>query len=147
MNHELIMLREVKRIYKLSQSLTKEARFKAIKSHTSYNVKNGTMGQIVEINQLVRLRDDCLLFCYAVKDALDCMDKEQSRLLKKYYINRAEVSALAESLNASCSAVYGKLYAARMQFRQTLLKMGYDRQWLQDNFSHIGYIADRLKKK
>ena len=45
MNHELIMLREVKRMHKLTQSLTKEAKYKAVKSHLSYNVKTEQWGK------------------------------------------------------------------------------------------------------
>ena len=147
MNHELIMLREVKRVYKLSQSLTKEVRYRAVKSHMTYNVKNGTLGQIEEICQLVQLRDDCLLFCLALRSAMDKMDSDKRRLLRLYYLKGVDFKTITARLNLSESAVYNKLYQARLQLRKILTDIGYDAQWLKDRFSHINCIADRLKQK
>lgn len=145
MNHELIMLREVKRMQKLTQSLTKEARYRAVKSHVSYNVTGGTIGQIKEICRLIRLRDECLLFCLAVKDALSAIDSDKSLLLKEYYLKRIKIGVIADRLKVSRSKVYGGLHLARMQFRNALIKSGYDEQWFKSNFSHIDFISDRLK--
>ncbi len=145
MNHELIMLREVKRMHKLTQSLTKEAKYKAVKSHLSYNVKNGTMGQIAEICQTIQLRDECLLFCLAVANALKTIDKDKSTLLKDYYINQLDILTLSTRLKVSKSSVYNRLHIARMQFTDALIKLGCDEQWLTANFSHIDFIKARLE--
>lgn len=132
-------------MYKLSQSLTKEAKYRAIKSHSFVNVKNGTKGQIEEICQLIQLRDECLLFCVAVQDAMNVVDSESVKLLKQFYVNRVDVGVIAERLKASVNSVYGKLYQARLLFRSALNKLGYDEQWLRDNYSHLDFIRARFK--
>lgn len=144
MNHELIMLRELKRMYKLSQSLAKEARYRAIKSHSSFNVANGTMGQISEICRLIQLRDDCLRFCIAANDAFNAMEDDKRRLLKRYYVKGVDVGAIADSLKISRANVYNKLYMARTQLKNVLNKFGYTEQWLRDNYAHFDFIAARL---
>lgn len=145
MNHELIMLRELKRMRKLSQSLTKEVKFRAVKSYASATVKDGTMGQIEEICRLTRLRDDCLLFCDAVAEAVKSVNKSNRALLVGYYLKGISVGEIAQRLNVTVNNVYGKLFAARLQLRSALNKLGYDEQWLRERFSHIDFIADRLK--
>ena len=147
MKHELIMLREVKRVSRLAQTLTKEAKYRAVKSHTSHNVKNGTMGQIEEISRLVRLRDDCLLFCYAVTEALRRIDGESRRLLTQYYINRVNLGAIADSMDVDVDKIYSKLFVARRRFKHELIWLGYDEQWLVDNYSRFNFLAERLNTR
>lgn len=140
MKRELIMLREVKRVYKLSQSLTKQARYRAVKSYASFNVKNGTIGQIEEICRLIELRDDCLLFCAATSDALNAIDENSRNILKLYYLSRVSASSISCKLGITLSCVYNRLYAARLRFKNALDKFGYDDDWLRDNFSHIDFL-------
>lgn len=137
MSHELIMLRYVKRMRKLSQTLTEEAKNKAIKSHTGVNVRGGTMGQIEEICQLIKLRDDCLLFCCAVLDGLNAMDKDMRKLLVAFYINRVDVAVIAKRCDVSASTVYRRLAAARLRFRQCLNYYGYTDKWFADSFANF----------
>ena len=144
MNHELIMLRELKRMHEMSQSLAKEARYRAIRSHSSLNVKNGTMGQIEEICRLIQLRDDCLRFCIAANDAFNAIDNDKRWLLQQYYIKSVSVDVIADSLKATPVSVYNKLYMARMQFKNALNKYGYTEQWFRENFTHFDFIAARL---
>lgn len=144
MKRELIMLREVKQVYRLMQSLTKRAKGMAVKSYYSYGVKNGTVGQIEEICRLIELRDDCLLFCSAVSQALNAIDGDSRKLLKLYYINHVKAEDLAVKLGTTLSCVYNRLYAARLQFAHALDELGCDEQWLRDNFSHIDVLHARL---
>ena len=144
MNHELIMLRELKRMCKLSQSLTKEVEYRAIKSYASATVKDGTIGQIEEICRITRLRDDCLLFCDAVAEALRSVDKSNRALLVGYYLKGLSVGEIAQRYGVTNNNVYGKLFVARLQLRSALNKLGYDEQWLRERFSHIDFIAARL---
>lgn len=138
MNHELIMLREVKRMRKLAKTLTEEARIKAIKSHATQYVKGGTIGQINEICQLIRLRDDCLLFCQAVSDALSAMDAGKRALLVQFYVKRAKAQKIADKYNVSATVIYRKLQGARLQFKERLLTFGYSLDVLLEN---VGLLA------
>ena len=140
MSHELIMLRYVKRMRKLSQTLTQEARDKAIRSHTGV-IRGGTMGQIEEICQLIKLRDDCLLFCYAVIDGLNAMDAEMRKLLVAFYVKRVEVAVIAKRCNTSVSTVYRKLAAARSRFKHCLNSFGYNEKWFKDSFANFSFNA------
>lgn len=144
MNHELIMLRECKRMKQLSQVLTKEAKYKAIKSHLSQNVRNGTIGQIEEICRVIQLRDECLLFWRAAADGLNAMDCGDRLLLARYYLQRMDVQAVADKYGASVSTVYRRLHNARRQFKECLVKFGYNETWFKNTFGHIDFIAERL---
>lgn len=146
MSHELIMLRYAKRMRKLSQVLTKEARIKAIKSHASVNVKGGTMGQIEEICQILKLRDDCLCFCSALLDGLSVLDCDARDLLIKYYIKRVGMDALVKQLNVTVSAVYRRLAAARARFSAQLSSLGYDRQWFNKHFERFRFNDGKIAK-
>ena len=145
MNHELIMLRECTRMKRLSQILTKEARYRAIKSHSSQNIRNGTMGQIEEICQIIQLRDECLLFWRATLDALKAMDEDKSCLLALYYLKRAKTDVIAQRFDTSISTIYRKLHIARRQFGEILKKFGYDARWFKSEFGDIEFISARLK--
>jgi len=147
MNHELIMLREVKRMRRLSQNLNKEAVYKAVKSHMSATVKGGTAGQIEEICQLIRLRDDCLLFCRAVNDGLDALDANERKLLVQVYVKKVGIDELACKSNTSRSTVYRRLYKARANFRKRLENFGYTAEWFTEVFDKFYFISDMLKTK
>lgn len=146
MSHELIMLRYSKRMRKLSQLLTKEARFKAIKSHIGVNVRGGTMGQIEEICQLIRIRDECLLFCAATLDGLNAMDYDTRRLLVTFYIKRVAIEDIAKRCNLSVSSVYRRLSVSRRRFKQCLASFGYDESWFTTNFAQFAFNNDKLPK-
>lgn len=138
MNHELIMLREVKRMRKLAKTLTEEARIKAIKSHATQYARGGTMGQIDEICRLIRLRDDCLLFCQAASDALSAMEAGKRALLVLFYVKRVRAKTIADKYNVSASVVYRKLYEARLQFKECLAAFGRSLDVLLEN---VGLLA------
>lgn len=145
MNHELIMLREAKRVGKLAQSLQKEVKYRAIKSYASATVKDGTMGQIEELGRLITLRDECLLFCRALAQALKSLDKEHRAVLNAYYFKGIGVGAIADRLKITYNNVYSKLFVARLSLRKALNRLGYDERWLTDNYSHLDFINERFK--
>lgn len=144
MKRELIMLRKVKQVYKLMQSLTKQAKSLAVNSYYSYGVKNGTVGQVEEICRLIELRDDCLLFCSAVSEALNAIDEDSRNLLKQYYIDLVKAETLAARLDTTPLCVYNRLSVARLRFGRALDKLGCNDEWLRDNFSHIDFLHARL---
>lgn len=147
MSHELIMLRNVKRMRILSQTLTQEARNKAIRSHTGVNLRGGTMGQIEEICQLIKLRDDCLLFCTAVLDGLNAMDVEMRKLLEAFYFKRVEIIVIAKRYNVSVATVYRRLAAARSRFKQCLNSFGYNEKWFAQSFVDFCFDDGKSDKK
>lgn len=147
MNHELIMLREYKRIKNLSQYLTEKARYKAIKSYCGMEARGGTIGQIEEICRLISLRNGCLLFCAAVNDAFKVTDVKTRALLSAVYLKREKIDALAARFNVSRSTVYRKLFSSRAEFKRALNVFGYTEEWFLKNYSQIDFIAERLVRK
>lgn len=145
MDHELIMLRSYNRMRRLATSLTKEARFWAIKSYSAETVSDGTMGQINEICGKIQLRDDCLLFCQALIDGLGVINKNMRALLVAVYVKRVDKDELAKRHKVSIATVYRYLYKARKALREQLDYMGYDKRWFEDNYAKFDFIADCLK--
>lgn len=142
MSHELTMLRGYKRMRKLYNIYAKEARVRAVKSHTDLTAQGGTMGQIEGICAILRLRDACSLFCKAVADGLTVIDNEFRKLLTHAYILRIPADILVLRYGISRSALYRKLQQARRQFKRALINLGFDEYWLANNYADY-FIANR----
>ena len=96
------------------------------------------MGQIGEICQLIRLRDDCLLFCQATTDALSAMEAGKRALLVQFYVKRVNAKILADKYKVAATVIYRKLQTARLQFKECLETYGYSLDVLLKN---VGLLA------
>lgn len=134
MNYELIMLRNALRMKKSAQMLTKEMESLALRSYSTLNWRDGTLGQVNAIANMSRQVDEYLTFYNAVKKALLLTPKGQRALLVAVYLKRADVKLLAQKYNVSRSTVYRKLYYARQAFCRALTAIGCDETWFQANY-------------
>ena len=123
MNYELIMLRNALRMKKNAKILTEEMKLIALRSYSTINWRDGTMGQIEAIGKISRQIDDCNTFYNSVEKALLIIPKGYKALLVAVYFKNTDKQAIAKRYGVSLSTVYRKLLYAREAFLKALISI------------------------
>ena len=143
MNYELIMLRNALRMKKNANILTEEMKLIALRSYSTFNWRDGTMGQVEAIAKLSRQIDDCNAFYNSVKKALYIVPAGYRALLVTVYFKNTDKQEIAKRYKVSRSTVYRKLLYARESFLSALNSIGCTEEWFMANYGELDF-AERL---
>lgn len=102
MNYELVMLRGIPYCKKTAQRLQKQCLSTALRSFSSSQAKGGTLGQMTEVAELARMRDDFLYFLSCVKSALTALPDSFRALLVEIYIKTQAKNTFAKPTACPC---------------------------------------------
>lgn len=139
MRYELIMLRNALRMKQTANILTKEMKLIALRSYSTLNWRDGTMGQIRTLNSTSKQIDECLDFYNSVKKALLIVPSGYRALLVSVYLKNTDKQQIATKYHVSVSTVYRKLLRARESFLRALNSIGCTEEWFTANFGEYNW--------
>lgn len=113
----------------------------AVKSYMSVS---DTAEEAKRVADFALERDRLYEFYDAVVSALKITPKGCGALLNSVYLHNESKEAICKKYNVSMSTLYRKLAQARKSFRCNLDRLGYDENWLSDNYGKIDWVADLL---
>lgn len=145
MNHELVMLRGALRMKQSASELNKTIHTLALKSYSTANWRDGTMGQVEAICHYTEKRNKCMDFYNGVADALKLMSKGYRALICEVYLHNTDKQSICQKYKVSLSTLYRYLSKARNSFRSKLEQLGMDEKWLTTNYQGTTWIAEQLK--
>lgn len=145
MNHELVMLRGALRMKQSAHEFNKTIKNLALKSYSTFNWRDGTMGQVQAICDYTERRDKCLRFYNGVADALKLTPKGYRALICEVYLYRTDKQTICNRYKVSLSTLYRYLSKARKTFKSKLEKLGMDESWLQTNYQSMPWVAEQLQ--
>lgn len=147
MNYELVMLRGIPYCKKTAQRLQKQCLSTALRSFSSSQAKGGTLGQMTEVAELARMRDDFLYFLSCVKSALTALPDSFRALLVEIYIKNTSKEHICQTYGVSMSTLYRKLARARECFKGKLEFLGCDEQWFESTYGDTDWVRKLLDKQ
>ena len=139
MKYELIMLRNALRMKKSAKILTEEMKLIVLNSYSTFNWRDGTMGQVEAIGRISQQIDNCNIFYNSVKKALLILPKGYRALLLAVYFKNVDKQLLANKYNVSISTVYRKLLYARESFVAALTSIGCTEEWFLANYGSLDF--------
>lgn len=139
MRYELIMLRNALRMKRTANILTKEMKLIALRSYSTLNWRDGTMGQIRALSQTSQQIADCLDFYNSVEKALLIVPSGYRALLVAVYLKNTDKKQIATRYRVSVSTVYRKLLRARETFLRALNTIGCNEQWFTDRYGEYNW--------
>ena len=142
MKYELIMLRNALRMKKSAKILTEEMKLIALRSYSTFNWRDGTMGQIEAIGKISQQIEDCNIFYNSVKKALLIVPKGYRALLVAVYFKNVDKQELASKYKVSLSTVYRKLLYARESFLGALCSLGCSEEWFLNNYGELDFAEN-----
>ena len=143
MNYELVMLRNALRMKKNANILTEEMKLIALRSYSTLNWRDGTMGQVAEIARISQQIDDCNNFYNSVKKALCIVPKGYRALIVAVYFKNVDKQEIAKRYGVSLSTVYRKLLYARESFLAALNSIGCTEEWFMKSYYEFDF-TERL---
>ena len=145
MNHELVMLRGALRMKQSAKEFDKTIKTLALKSYSTLNWRDGTMGQVEAICNYTEKRNKCLNFYNGVANALKLTPKGYRALICEVYLYNTDKQTICQKYNISLSTLYRHLSKARTSFRNKLVHLGMSENWLQTNYQCMPWVAEQLK--
>lgn len=145
MNHELVMLRGALRMKQSAKDLNKTIRTLALKSYSTLNFRDGTMGQVEAICNYTEKRNSYLNFYNGVAKALKRTPKGYRALICEVYLRNTDKQSICQKYKVSLSTLYRYLSKARKKFRDSLNDLGYSENWLATNYKCVPWVAEMLK--
>ena len=145
MNHELVMLRGALRMKQSAKDLNKTIRTLALKSYSTLNFRDGTMGQVEAICNYTEKRNSYLNFYSGVAKALKRTPKGYRALICEVYLRKTDKQSICQKYKVSISTLYRYLSKARKKFRDCLNDLGYSESWLTTNYQSVPWVAEMLK--
>ena len=145
MNHELVMLRGALRMKQSAKEFNKTIKTLALKSYSTANWRDGTMGQVEAICNYSEKRDKCLNFYNGVANALKLTPKGYRALICEVYLYNTDKQSICEKYKISLSTLYRYLSKARSCFRSRLESLGMSEKWLATNYQGMPWVAEQLK--
>ncbi|MCH5151354.1 MAG: sigma-70 family RNA polymerase sigma factor [Clostridiales bacterium] len=147
MKYELVMLRNAIRMKNSAKILTEEMKLIALKSYSTVNWRDGTMGQIEAIGKISQQIEDCNIFYNSVKKALLIVPKGYRALLVAVYFKNVDRQELASKYKVSLSTVYRKLLYARESFLSALRSIGCSEEWFLTNYGELDFAENLPYRK
>ena len=145
MNHELVMLRGALRMKQSATEFDKTIKTLALKSYSTANWRDGTMGQVEAICDYTEKRNKCLDFYNGVADALKLTPKGYRALICEVYLRNTDKQSICQKYKVSLSTLYRYLSKARSCFRNKLEQLGMNEKWLTTNYQGTSWITEQLK--
>jgi hypothetical protein len=145
MNHELVMLRGALRMKQSAKEFNKTIKTLALKSYSTINWRDGTMGQVEAICHYTEKRDKCLTFYNGVASALKLTPKGYRALICEVYLHNTDKTSICQKYGVSLSTLYRYLSKARKAFRSRLEGLGMSESWLHDNYQGMTWVAEQLR--
>lgn len=139
MRYELIMLRNALRMKRTANILTKEMKLIALRSYSTINWRDGTMGQIRAMNHTSQQIGDCLEFYNSVEKALLIVPSGYRALLVSVYLKNVDKQQISTKYHVSVSTVYRKLLRARESFLRALNSIGCSEQWFTERYGDYNW--------
>ena len=144
MNHELVMLRGALRMKQSAKDLNKTIRTLALKSYSTLNFRDGTMGQVEAICNYTEKRNSYLNFYNGVAKALKRTPKGYRALICEVYLRKTDKQSICQKYKVSLSTLYRYLSKARKKFRDSLNDLGYSESWLTTNYQSVPWVLYTL---
>ena len=136
-----LLLESTPRLCAEISHITKSVNKIALTSYNTTSWKDGTIGQIEEITQLMQRRDRLEDLVSRISTALSGVDKPLRQLLSQVYIVRRKPKELAQKYNVSPTTVYNKLSAGKKIFCANLKSTGVTCGWVKENFDDLPWLC------
>ncbi len=134
MNYELKMLKGALLMKNHAMQLKEEIKNVALSSYDTYGWKEGTIGQIKQIQHLCEQSEITLQYVEKVFGALRRLPVKRRALLVAVYMCGADKRKLADKLNVSRSTLFRMLTNARAMYCDALHSMGATEKWYAEHF-------------
>lgn len=146
MNHELVMLRGLGHCRKKMLRLQEECLNCALKSFSTEFTRDGTIGQVRAVAQLVVQKENLEKYIDLVKSALADMPRGYRALIVAVYVKKISKEELCRKYKISVSTVYRKLAKARTCFRSKLEALGCTESWFAATYGENDWINCLLER-